>query len=76
MKKKTKQLLKRTPVNNTPFVIVSNTETNEHFGTIGDLRITKIFNNKKEATEKTIEMTWDRIIQVIDIIYKFKNEQR
>ena len=67
-KTKNTQLIKRKKVTGTPFEIISNTETGEHFGIMGEHRITEIKSKPIEVKEELQKMSWDRIIQVIMIV--------
>lgn len=60
------QTLSREEIPDTPFVIISSDK--EHFGTLGNFRITEIYLTKEIAIEETKKITWNRIIQVISII--------
>jgi len=67
-KTKNTQLIKRKKVTGTPFEIISNTENGEHFGIMGEHRITEIKSKPIEVKEELEKMSWDRIIQVIMIV--------
>jgi hypothetical protein len=61
-------------IENTPFTIV--TEGNEHFGLIGNHRITESYENKETLKEELVKFSWDRVAQVIwAVVEKFKNEK-
>lgn len=61
----------------TPFLIVSmeqeNSNKKEHFGAIGKVRITEMYETKEKAIEETVEITWDRIVQVMTVIIEEKD---
>lgn len=50
-------------VERTPFTMV--TIQNDHFGVLGDKRVTEIFENIEELEEELKKTTWDRLMQVI-----------
>lgn len=63
---------KRTPVENTPFVIIS-TET--HAVHMGNYRISDFFATYEQAIEDTKRNDVERICQIVEIVTNFKLKQ-
>lgn len=62
-----KQIVERTPVENTPFMIMSVEEG--HFLTIGAHRLNEtLFETIEEALEDAKRMDWNRLTQIMLII--------
>lgn len=62
------ELMKKTEVDESPFMIISLTESNEHFGVLGKYRLTEKFDSIEEAMNETKNMSWNRITQVIALV--------
>lgn len=62
------ELIKRTNIENSPFEVISFTEKNEHFGAMGEYRLTEIYDTMEKAKEKVEQVTWNRVIQVIMLL--------
>ena len=58
-----KPLLNFENIENTPFTIVE--EEGKYFGVIGEHRITEEFYNKELCEKECIEISWNRIVQVM-----------
>lgn len=71
---KNEQMIKRTEIPNSPFVVI----TTEHgsFGTLGNYKLTEEFNTEKEAINATQAMTWNRLIQVMSLVNTILNKQK
>jgi len=63
-----KELIQRKEVKNTPFTIISKTDTNEHFAVMGDYRITEVYDSQNKVEKEVKKITWNRIIQVMMIV--------
>jgi hypothetical protein len=50
-------------IENTPFTIVE--QNGEYFGTLGNHRLTDIYEDKEECKKDLTEITWNRLVQVI-----------
>jgi hypothetical protein len=58
-------------IEDTPFTIVS--QNKEHFGIIGNHRITESYKNIEELEKNLKEFSWNKVTQVIwAIVEKFK----
>ncbi len=63
--------LEFTNLENSPFTIVK--QGNEYFGVIGNHRITEAYNDYLTCETELLEITWNRLIQVIwAVVDKFK----
>lgn len=65
------ELVKRTEVENSPFVIIT-TEHNEktvNFVTFGKYRISGDFDTVENAINYINNMTWDKVITVSSLLY-------
>lgn len=60
------ELIKREDVENTPFIII--TMNDEHFGTLGNYRITEIYEDIERLRKELKEFSWNRLIQVISVM--------
>lgn len=63
---KNEELIKRTEVKDTPFMIIS-TE-GKHFGVLGQYRITEEYNDFAQCKKDLTKFTWNRAIQVISLV--------
>jgi len=68
-------LMEKTEVFNTPFVVISIKEKHEHFGTLGNYRITEVYSTKEEAIKGTEAITWNRIIQLMTLVIEIIKKQ-
>jgi len=69
------ELIQRKDVKDTPFTIISKTDTNEHFAVIGEYRITEVYDSKNKVEKEVKKITWNRIVQVMMILNeKFKED--
>lgn len=73
--KKAEELITREQIENTPFVIVSNKTEGKHFGMVGKFRVTEPNENYEELKEELVELSWNRITQVIGIIVETELER-
>ena len=69
------ELFEKIQVDNTPFLIIYNKEQKIAFGVFGKYNITKDFNNPDEVKDELSNMTWDKIITVISLVYEMLNSQ-
>lgn len=75
MNTETEELIERTEVKDTPFTIIRIKAKNESFATLGEYRITEVYEHNKDLEEELKTITWNRIIQVIMILTeKLKTE--
>lgn len=57
------QIIKFEVVENSPFTIAE--QGKKYFGILGTHRITEDYDNKEQCKKEVLEITWDRIVQVI-----------
>ena len=70
------ELISRKEVKDTPFTIISLNDKSQHFATLGEYRITEIYDKVNKAEEEVVKITWNRLIQVIMILQeKNKNNE-
>jgi len=69
------EIYSKTPVENTPFLIIYNEEQKIAFGVFGQYKITKDFNNPEEVKDELTNMTWDKIITVMSLVYEMLKSQ-
>lgn len=67
------ELVKRTEVPNSPFVVITTEEGS--FGTLGNYRITEISQDPHGLVEELEKFTWNRVVQLIGIILDNTNIQ-
>jgi len=64
------EIIKRKDIKNSPFIVI--TVEKGSFGTMGKYRITEIYETPEEVEEELKEITWNRIIQVIQLLTENK----
>ncbi len=69
---KNTEMCKREDVPNSPFVVVTVEEGS--FGTLGKWRITEIKQNSAEVFDELSTLSWNRIIQVMTLLMRAKDE--
>lgn len=67
------ELISRVDIKDTPFTIITTEE--KHFGAMGRYRITELYNTYEEAVEETKKITWNRIVQVIQLVTEMLNDK-
>ena len=60
------EIIERFPIENSPFTVI--TVNNEHFGVMGEYRMTESYETRKECAEELEKITWNRIIQVLMVL--------
>lgn len=65
-KQKGEELVKRTPVENSPFQII--TTNGKSFVVLGKYRITQEFDTEEECMKAINPITWERLIQVCILV--------
>lgn len=69
---KGEELIQRTELQNTPFVVVGitdpETDVKKWFGTMGAYRITEDYDSQSKVETELSKVTWNRIMQVIGIL--------
>jgi len=73
--KSSEELVKRESVKDSPFTIIS-LEDKEHFGVMGEYRVTETMNSKGEVEDELRRITWNRIIQVIMVLDEIKAKDK
>lgn len=59
------ELIERHHIDNSPFMVITNTEDGLSYGVMGKYRMTELYSNKEECIADMEKITWNRIIQVI-----------
>lgn len=68
------ELIKRTPIENTPFVIIS--IEGKNFGTFGQYKITEDRATIKEVENELKEMNWNRLVQIMTLVNYMLNNTK
>jgi thioredoxin-related protein len=61
------ELIKKYEVKNTPFTIIK--QDNKVYGVMGQYRLTEDLKSVKKAKEEMKKITWDRLMQVVTILF-------
>ena len=69
------ELFEKIQVDNTPFLIIYNKEQKIAFGVFGKYKITKDFDNTDDVRKELTNMTWDKIITVMSLVYEMLKSQ-
>ena len=67
------ELIKRTPVKETPFTII--TMDGKHFGMFGQYKITEDYLTLEECEKALSPITWNRVIQLTAIVSNILNNK-
>lgn len=67
------ELIKRTDVKNSPFVIIS--ADGNHFAALGNYRLTELYTSFEECKNDIQKITWNRIIQIITLTNDILNNK-
>lgn len=70
-----KQMVERTEIKDTPFTVIS-LEGKEHFGVMGEYRVTEGMESKGHVEDELKRITWNRMIQVMMIIDEIKSKDK
>lgn len=73
-KEKNTELIQKTEVPDSPFVIVTTEEGS--FAALGKYRLTEVYKTKQEAIDHVSRVTWNRIIQVISLVTEILKEAK
>ena len=68
--------MKKIQVDNTPFLIIYNKEQKIAFGVFGQYKITKDFDNPDDVRNELTNMTWNKIITVMSLVYEMLKSQK
>lgn len=69
------EIFSKTPIENTPFLIIYNEEQKIAFGVFGKYKITKDFDNPEDVKNELSNMTWDKIITVMTLVTEMLRSQ-
>ena len=69
------EIFSKMPIENTPFMVIYNEEQKIAFGVFGKYKITKDFNKPDEVKDELTNMTWDKIITVMSLVYDMLKSQ-
>lgn len=68
------ELIKKTDIKNSPFVIIS--ADGKHFAALGNYRLTELYTSFEECKKEIQKITWNRIIQIITITNDILNNKK
>jgi len=68
------ELIQKEEIKDSPFTIITIKE--ESFGVMGGYRLTETAQTKEEIREQLEKITWNRIVQVMMILEKIKEENK
>jgi len=68
------ELIKKTDVENSPFQVVTTEQGS--FGTMGQYRLTEVFENENEAIEEMKTITWNKIVQVMMVLIDLEHKTK
>jgi len=68
------KLVERYPIKNSPFTVI--TVENEHFGVMGEYRMTEGYKTRGECEDELKKMTWNRIIQVMFVLSEIREKDK
>lgn len=71
---KNEELFKRFEIENTPFEVLFDSEKDQYCGVLGMHRLTEFYEELETCKRVTKEISWNRILQVIGIIYENINK--
>lgn len=69
------ELVKRYQLKDTPFTVIS-LEDKEHFGIMGEYRVTESMKSRGEVEDELKCITWNRIIQVMMVLEDIKSKDK
>lgn len=67
------ELITRDEVKDSPFTIIG--IEGQYFATMGMYRITETYSSKEEAEEEVKKITWNRIIQVVQLLTEIQTKK-
>lgn len=71
-KKSNSEIIKRKDIKDTPFTVI--TVNKEHFGSMGNYRITEKYKTRDAVERELKKVTWNRVIQVIMLLQEMNKE--
>ena len=69
------EIFTKEQIKDTPFLVIYNPDKKLAFGVFGQYRITKDFENPEEVKNELTNMTWDKIITVMSLVYEMLKSQ-
>lgn len=69
------EIFTKEQIKDTPFLVIYNPDKNLAFGVFGQYRITKDFQNPEDVKNELTNMTWDKIITVMSLVYEMLKSQ-
>lgn len=69
------EIFTKEQIKDTPFLVIYNPDKKLAFGVFGQYRITKDFENPEEVKNELTNMTWDKIITVMALVYEMLKSQ-
>jgi len=67
-KSEAKELFEKIPIENSPFVVIRQSDNGKCFAVFGKYKITEDMSNVEECIKVATEITWDRMIQVMTLV--------
>lgn len=67
------ELVRRTEIKDTPFTVITTEEGS--FIVMGKYRLTEPFKTEEEAMDEGEKMTWNRIVQVVMLLWEQVNDK-
>ena len=71
-----KEMIERYPIPESPFTVITINEKKNHFGVMGEYRVTEEKNTRAEVVEELEKITWNRIIQVMIILNEIRTKDK
>lgn len=68
------EIIQRTEIKNSPFEVI--TRDGEHWGVMGNYRLTEVVSSKKQLINELEKVTWNRIIQVVMILSEITEKRK
>lgn len=69
------EIFSKEQIKDTPFLVIYNPDKKLAFGVFGQYRITKDFENPEDVKNELTNMTWDKIITVMSLVYEMLKSQ-
>ena len=72
---KPEEIFSKEQIKDTPFLVIYNPDKKIAFGVFGQFKITKDFENPEDVKNELSNMTWDKIITVMTLVYEMLKSQ-
>ena len=69
------EIFSKEQIKDTPFLVIYNAEKKLAFGAFGQYKIAKDFENPDDVKNELTNMTWDKIITVMALVYEMLKSQ-